>query len=151
VAKHGKRRRKPTHYDTFSCLPAAPKDKYGISLAFEELDLPETHLEGKYYNETNHHYAFTKSTMSSLAIYTTFRNLDAIQAQQPADVHDYFHRKYGPPELLKPVQALDEIMRQYAIGGLIRIGSARHPEYKEIQESKIIQLKQEYNAISHML
>jgi hypothetical protein len=139
-----------SHYEAFRSLPPAPTDKYGICIPFEELDLPETILEGRSYNETNHHYAFTKSAMSSLAIYTTFRNLDAMQTQQPADVHDYYHHKYGQPELLKPIQALDEIIKQYAIGGLIRIGSSRSPEYKELTEGKIIQLKQEYNKINHL-
>ena len=131
--------------------PAWPTDKNGICYPLEALDPPETHLEGKNYQETNHHYGFTKTVMSRLAIYTVFRNLDCNQAQFPMDVHDWAHRKFSQPELLRPVQALDKIMEQFAIGGLIRIGSARNPEYKKITDSTILKVKHEYDVIRHMI
>lgn len=140
-----------SHYETYRSLLPAPVDKYGICIPFEGLDLMETQLEGRDYVENNHHYAYEKRTMGKLAIYQTFRDLDCMQTQQPIDVHAQFHSLYGQPELIKPVQALDKIMEQFAIGGLLRIGSARNPEYKPLTDNKIIQLKDEYNRIRHML
>jgi len=138
----GKHKKYAPYHSTEIIQPKYPTDRYGYSIPLEELDgVPETRLHGKHYEETNHHYGFIKSVMARSVILLTFRNLDCEQIQPPIDVHQWLHCRFGPPERIKEINALDMIMEQVAIGGLIRLGSARHPEYKEITPEKIDLLK----------
>jgi hypothetical protein len=122
----------------------------GIPIAFEELQLPASHLDlTKDDNFNNHHGAHTARMFGRSAISQTFRDLAIFQDVIPKDTHALAHRLYEPIlHLPNEAVMLDVIDEQRAQNGLLRYGSARFPTYKAIDDNLWSYLLQEYQEVA---
>lgn len=123
----------------------------GISVPVYEIDLPETKLNLELAGtENDHHGEWPRKTMGTLAILQTLRDLDRSQYMMPIDVHTELHRRFAPPELPTPTQALDEITEAYNNNETMKVYDLYQKKYIQLPITFIHMqtLHAEYNEIN---
>jgi hypothetical protein len=119
----------------------------GFPIHLDELNLPATQLDTKYFeNKTNHHRLWTASRMGQSAILQTLRDLDTSQIQAPRDTHNLYHKLYLPPAPPSLHDALEHIEEARDNRVELRYGTVNHFRKVPINDSLMDALILEYNT-----